>query len=128
MTDEYGQVQGVVTPIDVLEAIAGEFPDEDETLEIQSLGDGQWRVAGSADLHQLERMLDTHDLVSEDDSYSSVAGYLLAHFGRLPAVDEAVRHDGFEFRVTDVDEQRILLVSVRRLSAEELAPPPATEA
>lgn len=123
VTDEYGQVQGVVTPIDVLEAIAGEFPDEDETLEIQALGHGQWRVAGSADLHQLERMLDTHELVSEDDSYSSVAGYLLARFGRLPAVDETVRHDGFEFRVTEVDEQRILLVSVRRLSAQELAPP-----
>ncbi|WP_225782777.1 TerC family protein [Xenophilus sp. Marseille-Q4582] len=128
VTDEYGQVQGVVTPIDVLEAIAGEFPDEDETLEIQGVGDGQWRVAGSADLHQLERLLDTHDLVSDTDRYNSVAGYLLARFGRLPAVDETLRHDGFEFRVGEVDEQRILWVAVRRLGPAEQATPAEAEA
>ncbi|RYF71656.1 MAG: HlyC/CorC family transporter, partial [Comamonadaceae bacterium] len=116
VTDEYGQVQGVVTPIDVLEAIAGEFPDEDETLEIQAQGDGQWRVAGSADLHQLERVLDTQGLVSDDDRYTSVAGYLLAHFGRLPTPEETVTHDGFEFRVLEVDEQRIRTVQVSRMA------------
>ena len=35
MVDEYGQVAGLVTPLDLFEAIAGEFPDEDETLEIE---------------------------------------------------------------------------------------------
>ncbi|MDA7418968.1 TerC family protein [Xenophilus arseniciresistens] len=124
VTDEYGQVQGVVTPIDVLEAIAGEFPDEDESLEIQAQGEGLWHVAGSADLHQLERLLDTQGLLSEDDSYSSVAGYLLAEFGHLPGVGQTVRHDGIEFRILEADEQRIGLVAVRRLSADELAHSP----
>lgn len=121
VTDEYGQLQGVVTPIDVLEAIAGEFPDEDESLEIQAQGEALWQVAGSADLHQLERVLDTHGLLSEDDSYSSVAGYLLAEFGHLPEPGQTVRHDGLEFKILEVDEQRILQVTVRRLSADEIA-------
>ena len=123
--DEYGTLQGIVTPIDVLEAIAGEFPDEDETLEIQAIGAGRWRVAGAADLHQLERMLETEGLVSEDDSYSSAAGFLLAQLGRVPVVGETLRHGVFEFAVTDADAQRIRQLEVRRIGrgdAGEAAP------
>lgn len=45
VNDEFGVVQGLVTPLDVLEAIAGEFPDEDETPDIITDGDG-WLVKG----------------------------------------------------------------------------------
>lgn len=45
VTNEFGVVQGLVTPLDVLEAIAGEFPDEDETPDIVAEGDG-WLVKG----------------------------------------------------------------------------------
>jgi len=72
-------------------------------------------VAGSADLHQLEQVLRTFGLVSDDDDYTSLAGFLLARFGRLPQVDEVQSHQGFEFRVTGVDDMRITTVAVRRL-------------
>ncbi|RDT62462.1 hypothetical protein DXF97_39685, partial [Klebsiella pneumoniae] len=52
VTNEFGVVQGLVTPLDVLEAIAGEFPDADETPEIVADGDG-WLVKGTTDLHAL---------------------------------------------------------------------------
>lgn len=115
VNDEYGTLQGIVSPIDVLEAIAGEFPDEDEPLEIQPMGDGQWKVAGAADLHQLERTLETGGLVSEDDSYASMAGFLRTQFGRMPRTGESLVHGGFEFSVTDADEQRIRHVAVRQV-------------
>jgi len=115
VNDEYGLIKGVLSPIDILEAIAGEFPDEDESLKIQSTGPGQWLVAGSADLHQLEQVLRTFGLVSDDDDYTSLAGFLLARFGRVPQVDEVQSHQGFEFRVTGVDDMRITTVAVRRL-------------
>lgn len=63
VTNEFGVVQGLVTPLDVLEAIAGEFPDEDETPDIIEDGD-RWLVKGGADLHSLEQALDCDDLVS----------------------------------------------------------------
>jgi hypothetical protein len=44
ITDEFDLAQGVVTPLDVFEAVAGEFPDEDESLSIQPLGENRWQV------------------------------------------------------------------------------------
>src|SRR3546814_4684087 len=49
VTDEFGEIEGVVTPIDVFEAIAGEFPDEDETPDIAADGENRWRADGAAD-------------------------------------------------------------------------------
>ncbi|MFM9921983.1 TerC family protein [Variovorax sp. H27-G14] len=118
VSDEHGTLTGVVTPIDVLEAIAGEFPDEDETLEILQTAPDAWTVSGSADLHLLEQALQTHGLVSDDDSYTSVAGFLLARFGGLPQRDAHWVHDGYDFVVTEVDALRIRTVAVRRLPAD----------
>ncbi|RZI66264.1 MAG: hypothetical protein EOP79_08395, partial [Variovorax sp.] len=114
---EHGILKGVVTPIDVLEAIAGEFPDEDETLEIEAIGTDAWTVAGTADVRLLEQALQTHGLVSDEDGYTSVAGLLLHHFEHLPTVGETLLHDGFEFSVTDADAQRVKRISVRRTGA-----------
>ncbi len=63
VTDEFGIVQGLLTPVDILEAIAGEFPDEDEQLAIRPQGPDLWEADGAADLHQLEQVLDTDALV-----------------------------------------------------------------
>lgn len=119
VNDEYGVLQGVVTPIDVLEAIAGEFPDEDETLEIQGTGIGQWTVAGTADLHQLEQALETDGLLSDDDSYTSVAGLLLSRFGHTPLTGETLLHRDFEFRVLDADAQRVRTIAVARVKQSD---------
>jgi CBS domain containing-hemolysin-like protein len=115
VSDEFGLLKGIVSPIDILEAIAGEFPDEDETLEIQQVAPGQWTVVGSADLHQLELALQTEGLVSDDDNYTFLAGFLMAHFGRMPEEGELLVHNGFEFIITKIDEQRIASVSVRKI-------------
>jgi len=122
VNDEYGVLQGIVTPIDVLEAIAGEFPDEDETLEIQNSGVGQWTVAGTADLHQLEQALETDGLVSDDDSYTSVAGLLLSRLGHMPHKDEVLFHRGFEFRVLDADGQRVKTIAIAKVNHSETGP------
>jgi len=122
VNDEYGVLQGIVTPIDVLEAIAGEFPDEDETLEIQNSGVGQWTVAGTADLHQLEQTLETDGLVSDDDSYMSVAGLLLSRLGHMPHGGEVLLHRDFEFRVLDADGQRVKTIAIAKVRHSETGP------
>lgn len=115
IADEYGTIQGLVTPIDILEAIAGEFPDEDEQPDVQEQGPGCWRVAGTADLHYLEQVLETDELISEKDDYTSLAGFMLERLGNLPTVGEAVELDGLRFEVIEVVERRIAAVLVTRI-------------
>lgn len=82
VTNEFGVVQGLVTPLDVLEAIAGEFPDADETPEIITDGDG-WLVKGGTDLHALQQALDVEHL-ADDDDIATVAGLVISANGHIP--------------------------------------------
>ena len=118
VVDEFGTVQGVLTPIDILEAIAGEFPDEDEQPDVQLLGAGHWRVDGATDLHYLEQVFEKETLVSEDGEYNSLAGFLLAHFENMPAVGEVLELDGMRYEVLEADERRIACVDVRRIEPD----------
>jgi len=120
VTDEFGVVQGLLTPVDILEAIAGEFPDEDEQPAIRPQADGTWEVDGSADLHLLEQVLETSGLVSDDADYNSLAGFLLARFGTMPEAGHALELDGLRYEVLAVEERRIARVAVRRLDPDAL--------
>ena len=114
IADEYGTLQGLVTPIDILEAIAGEFPDEDEQPVVREEGPGRWRVDGSADLHYLQQVLGTDALVSENDEYTSLGGFMLEQFGTLPEVGQAVELDNLRYEVAEVLDRRIATVLVTR--------------
>jgi len=118
VADEFGAIEGVVTAIDVFEAIAGEFPDEDETPDIVALDAHHWHVDGAADLHHLEQVLNTEGLVPEDEAYATLAGWLLARFGHLPAVGDtcelAQPHASFAFTVRRIDGLRIAQVAIER--------------
>jgi len=117
--DEYGVILGLVTPVDILEAIAGEFPDEDEAPDIVPAGKGHWRMDGAADLHSVEQALDTSlgQAPDRDRPYATLGGLLLAHFGALPAAGATLELAGFRFAVTEVSERRIERVDVRRVGA-----------
>lgn len=115
IADEYGTIQGLVTPIDILEAIAGEFPDEDEQPVVQALGEDQWKVDGTADLLYLQQVLHSDALVSDDDEYTSLAGFMLERLNALPEVGETMEVDGLRFEVLEVFERRIATVLVTRL-------------
>ncbi len=118
VADEFGTIQGLVTPIDVFEAIAGEFPDEDETPDIINDGANQWKVDGAADLHHLEQVLETEGLVDDDEDYTTLAGYLLARFGHLPAPGDSCAfvspHARFSFEVLQIDGRRIAQVKIKK--------------
>lgn len=115
VSDEFGSILGLVTPIDLLEAIAGEFPEEGEIPDIQPQADpGHWVVDGQADLHALETATETYTLAHSDD-YSTLAGFLLDHLEQLPAVGQVLEAEGLRFQVLEMDKRRIALVDVRRL-------------
>ncbi|QCR36371.1 TerC family protein [Nissabacter sp. SGAir0207] len=114
VSNEFGVVQGLVTPLDVLEAIAGEFPDEDETPDIVPEGKG-WLVKGGADVHSLEQALNCSELVSPSEDYASLAGLLLSHIGQMPQAGDVLELHNFRFEIREVSDYRIDLIYVERL-------------
>ena len=118
VADEYGVIQGLLTPIDILEAIAGEFPDEDEQPAIRQQEPDCWEADGSADLHLLEQELQTDALVGSEADYTSLAGFLLARFETLPAAGQWVDVGGLRFEVLAMEDRRIARVAIRRLDPQ----------
>lgn len=120
--NEFGTVEGLVTPIDVFEAIAGDFPDEDETPDIIADGENSWVVDGATDMHHFEQTLDIEGLMEESDEYSTVAGYLLRQFGRLPEVGDEITltrsNNQFVFRVLQLEGRRIAKLKVERRTVD----------
>ena len=118
VTDEFGAIEGVVTPIDIFEAIAGEFPDEDEIPDIAVLDENHWIVDGAADLHHLEQVLEIDGLVNEEEEYSTLAGYLLKRFGALPSPGDSCKLEWgpyqLQFIVKHLDGRRIATVAIER--------------
>ncbi|MFW2177831.1 MULTISPECIES: TerC family protein [unclassified Moraxella] len=110
--DEYGQVAGLVTPLDVLEAIAGEFPDEDETLEIVKHED-YWLVEGTASLHQLRLELNDPDFLIDADQFT-IGGYLISQLSDLPQVNDTLSMEGYVFTILETANSRILSVKVEQ--------------
>lgn len=123
VTDEFGAIEGLITPIDVFEAIAGEFPDEDETPDIVQENENCWRVDGAADLHHLELLLSTENLVDHDENYTTLAGYLLERFDHLPnSGDSCELRQGnvlLRFTVLKLDGRRIGKVRIERINLSE---------
>lgn len=113
VTSEFGVVQGLITPLDVLEAIAGEFPDEDETPDIIADGKG-WLVKGGTDLHSLQQLLNTQVLVNPEDDHASLAGLLIAQKGQLPVPGEVIELPPVSFQIIEATDYRIDLVRVTR--------------
>ena len=110
--DEYGQVAGLVTPLDVLEAIAGEFPDEDETLEIIPYDD-YWIVDGTASLHQLRLELDDPDFLLDADQFT-IGGYLISQLTDAPKVNQTINIGAYKFTILETSTSRILKLKVER--------------
>lgn len=106
VVDEYGSVLGLVTPTDVLEVIAGEFPDDEsgDPSAVQEVG-GSWLLDASLDLRRVEHLLGLK--LSSDDSFSTLAGYVLQRLGRLPHVGDTFASEGLHFEVVAMDGARI---------------------
>ncbi|XTZ40108.1 CNNM family cation transport protein YoaE [Salmonella enterica] len=111
VTNEFGVVQGLVTPLDVLEAIAGEFPDADETPEIVADGDG-WLVKGTTDLHALQHTLGLDHLVNEDEDIATVAGLVISAKGQIPPAGETLEIAPLKITVIEANDYRVDLVRI----------------
>lgn len=112
--DEYGHFEGIVTPANLLAAIAGEFASDAEPGDnpnIVEREDGSLLVAGATPADQLAERLGID--LPEDRDYATVAGLALAVFKHLPVEGEVFEQQGWRFEIVDLDGRKIdkLLVS-----------------
>ena len=124
VVDEYGVVQGLMTPRDLLEAITGELkPGAHIDAWATPHANGSWLLDGLMPINEMKARLDIEDDLPHEDKgrYNTVAGLLLAEMGRLPDVGDAIECVGWSFVVQELDGRRIDLVLARPL-LEESAP------
>jgi putative hemolysin len=109
VVDEYGVVQGLMTPRDLLEAITGELrPRAATDAWATPRGDGTWLLDGLMPVDELKNRLDIDELPDEERGrYNTVAGLLMLVSGQLPAVGERIECAGWVFEVVDLDGKRI---------------------
>lgn len=113
VSDEFGNVQGLISPLDVFEAIAGEFPDADEQLDLVKLGEKEWKASGMLDLYQLELELGMLDLVEDDAGYISVSGLILDKMQGHVELGTVLNYQGVQFKVTEMEGNRIKSVHIQ---------------
>ncbi|MGJ7494351.1 hemolysin family protein [Variovorax sp. RT4R15] len=115
VVDEYGVVQGLMAPRDLLEAITGELQPGMQTDAWATLrADGVWELDGLMPVSELRARLAIKELPEEERGrYNTVAGLLMSVSGHLPTVDERIDCAGWTFEVAALDGRRIDKIRAR---------------
>ena len=115
--DEYGHLDGIVTPIDLLTAIVGQFEsdkDQGDIPEVIERADGSFLVSGSLDAETLGDRLALD--YGEDREFATAAGFALSVLKHLPEEGEVFTHQGWRFEVVDMDGRKIDKLLVHDIS------------
>ena len=109
VVDEYGVVQGLMTPHDLLEAITGELqPGAQADAWATKRADGSWLLDGLMPVSELKARLEIRELPEEDRGrYNTLAGLLLSVSGHLPAEGERIDCGAWQFEVVELDGKRV---------------------
>ena len=108
VNDEYGHLEGIVTPGSLLAALAGTFAHDVEQGEEPPLverEDGSWLISGAASADLLTDRLGMK--LPDDRDFSTVAGFALSVLRHLPETGEKFRHDGWSLEIVDMDGRKI---------------------
>ena len=122
VVDEYGEVQGLVTLQDVLEAVTGEFtPRTQEEAWAVQRADGSWLLDGLIPVPELKDKLELRAVPEEDKGrYHTLSGLVMWLLGRLPQTGDIAEWESWRFEVVDLDGKR-----VDKVLASRLPEPPA---
>lgn len=110
VADEFGGITGLVSLHDIMEAIIGEFPSQDERARPRAVRreDGSWLVDGILAADEFERCVPSFKLhpVAERD-YQTFAGFVVKHLGHVPQEGEVFRLHNYQVEVIDMDAHRV---------------------
>ncbi|OQX19851.1 MAG: hypothetical protein BWK76_03345 [Desulfobulbaceae bacterium A2] len=126
--DEYGEIEGIVTLQDVLEAVTGEFtPRNAEDAWSVQREDGSWLLDGAIPIPEMKDRLELTTAPEEDKGrYHTLSGMVMLLLGRVPDTGDHTDWEGWRFEVVDMDEKRIDKVLatplLRREQGDEILP------
>ncbi len=111
VVDEYGSLEGIVTPMDLLEAIAGELPEAGDDPSVVEQPDGSLSIDGMMPaVDGLDRLGIAYE--GENEDFSTMAGFVISQLGRIPAAGDAFQTQGWRFEVAEMAGQRVARVLV----------------
>lgn len=108
ISNEFGSILGAVTQNDVLEAIVGDLPSAEESVEPNAVQreDGSWLVNGSMPADELKELLRVNELPA-DNHYDTVGGFIMLQLQAIPSVSDSFEWNKWRFEVVDLDGKRI---------------------
>ena len=109
IVDEYGTVQGMMTLNDILEAIVGDIPqEEDEDYEITERADGSFLVDAQIPFYDFLAKFDkTEWMLEGDQDFDTLAGFIIHHLERIPVTGDTLTWKIFQFEIVDMDNHRV---------------------
>lgn len=106
VTDEFGEIQGIVTLKDIMTALIGSVPEENEEQEIIEREEGGWLVDGQTSFYDFLAHFDLEDYYAEFN-YNTISGLILSLLEHIPKEGEKLHWKGFGFEIVDMDGARI---------------------
>lgn len=109
IVDEYGSLQGMITARDILRAIVGEMPEEeDDEYEILERKDGSFMIDGQIQFYDFLTYFNKTVWINEgENEFDTLAGFILHELERIPSEGDTFEWRGFDFEIVDMDGQRI---------------------
>jgi putative hemolysin len=110
VADEFGSIQGMVTLIDVLEAIVGDLPafGQRDQPQAKQREDGSWLIDATLAVNEVKTVLHLDELPQEAEAdYQTLGGLVMTQFGRIPAAGDHFDWGGWRFEIVDMDRHRV---------------------
>jgi putative hemolysin len=108
IVDEYGDLEGLVTPSDILERLVGDIPGSPEADQrAVHRDDGTWLIDGMVGLDELKQLLGVSRLPGEDADFHTLGGYLMARLNRVPMDADRITAGDYRFEVVKMDGRRV---------------------
>src|SRR6516165_1698165 len=119
IVDEYGDLEGLVTQSDILEALVGDIPGSAEADQrVVRREDGTCLIDGMVGLDELRQVLGISHLPGEDADFHTLGGYVMARLNRVPMVADRITAAGYRFEVVKMDGRRVDRVLVSPVKAK----------
>lgn len=107
VTNEFGSTAGVITMEDIIEELVGEIQDEhdEEKPNIEQKGDGEFIINAQSNIVDVNNILPV--ALPESPHYETISGYVNYIFGRIPAVNDKRKKDGYEITILKRNRQNV---------------------
>src|SRR6266702_605084 len=122
---EYGDIEGLITLHDILEAIVGDISSREDVEHPQAVQreDSSWLFDGLLPIEEVKDILHIRELPDEASSdYDTLAGFVLMQLGRIPTTGDHFEWGNYRFKVLDMDGRRIDKVLVQPVRADDSHP------